>query len=628
MKKYLPYILISIAVLAPSLVFAGWLNSPVDELLAFLGNMALGVCSWVLFVAAKVFDYAIAISINNSALTAPGSLVDTGWTISRDLANIFFIFILVYIGIATILRIGGYGAKELLVKLILIAIFVNFSLIIAQTIVNATDLLANQFYNAIQTPETTTIKTTAGKTTKVNSISAVFAQGLKPQTIYSVEKTEFGKSGERKTTARQIVIISVFGCVITLIAAFVLFAGGIIFVIRSITLQLLMVLAPLAFIAMILPKTNQYAKEWWTHLLNQSILAPAFLFMFYLTAKIINDGFYKNLLDTKESTFAGIFLSADSSPHIALIIQFITLIILLLGTLTVARKIGGVSAGMGINFATWTRKKAQGYAGRISRRAAGEVVSRYVPPEGRVAAQLRKIPFAAKATANITAANRAKISKIKKGYEKYTAPELKNMMATTTVGFNRAAITQRLAELKDLKPDGKGLTRERIDAGKTTMERYGIDSSPVKGLLWQYAKTDKERKQAIGGASKDTIESIFKAYNKEPKTGKDRAYVKYFTKEMLKEMHRNFKGGQLKTVYDQGGKAAETFFESLSDLGESTSDIAERLQSEEYGNKSFASWMNSPAAQNLSTYGIKSAKKEKKKNETPKRPIGPAATPV
>ncbi len=617
MKKYLTYILITIAVLTPKLAFAGildWIINPVDNSLALVGNIALTICSWVLYVAAMIFDYAIAFSINNSALTTAGSLVDTGWIITRDLANLFFIFILVYIGIATILKIGGYGIKELLAKTVIIALLVNFSLVITQTIINASDLLANEFYSAIQSPDKTTITTTNGDTTTVSNISAVFAQGLKPQTVYEIEKTEFGKSGDPKTTARQIIIISVFGCALTLVSAFVLFAGGLIFIIRSITLQLLMVLAPLAFIAMILPATKKYATEWWTALFKQSFLAPAFLFMFYLTAKIINDGFYQKLLNTEESTFAGIFLANDSSPHIALIIQFITLIILMLGILTVAQKMGGAGAETAIKWATAGKNKLQGYAGKITGRVAGEAVARAVPPEGRVATVLRKVPLASKGVASVTAANRAKVAELKKGYDKYTAPELKNMLGATTIGFNRAAIMQRLAELKDLKPDGKGLTRERIDAGKATMERYGIETKDTKGLLWQYAQTEKERKKAISTAPKGTIEEIAKAYNKEPKEGKDREYAEYFTKELLKEMRKNFKGGHIKTIYDEGGAAAETFFESLTELGETTKEIANNLQAAPYGNKAFASWMNSPAAQNLTSYGIKP---KKKKEATP-----------
>jgi len=52
------------------------------------------------------------------------SIVTIGWTITRDLANYCFLFlILLVIAIATILRVETYGMKALLPKLIIAALF-------------------------------------------------------------------------------------------------------------------------------------------------------------------------------------------------------------------------------------------------------------------------------------------------------------------------------------------------------------------------------------------------------------------------------------------------------------------------------------------------------------------------
>src|SRR4051812_42198892 len=49
------------------------------------------------------------------------------------------------IGLATLFRIEGYNYKQLLVKVILAALFVNFSLVIAQAVLGIADTLQNQF---------------------------------------------------------------------------------------------------------------------------------------------------------------------------------------------------------------------------------------------------------------------------------------------------------------------------------------------------------------------------------------------------------------------------------------------------------------------------------------------------
>jgi hypothetical protein len=49
-----------------------------------------------------------------------------GWVITRDIANMFFIVILLVIAFATILQIEQYNYKKWLPKLILMAILINF----------------------------------------------------------------------------------------------------------------------------------------------------------------------------------------------------------------------------------------------------------------------------------------------------------------------------------------------------------------------------------------------------------------------------------------------------------------------------------------------------------------------
>ncbi|GAF67718.1 unnamed protein product, partial [marine sediment metagenome] len=71
--------------------------------------------------------------------------VNVGWTLTRDLANMGFILILVAIGLGTALRIGEYTAKKTLPLLIIIALLINFTPVVCGLIIDATNIAMNFF---------------------------------------------------------------------------------------------------------------------------------------------------------------------------------------------------------------------------------------------------------------------------------------------------------------------------------------------------------------------------------------------------------------------------------------------------------------------------------------------------
>ena len=75
--------------------------------------------------------------------------VNTGWPIVRDLANMIIVLGFVVIGIATALRIREYEAKQLLAKLIVIALLVNFSLLLCGIIIDGTNIVMTSFFNLV-----------------------------------------------------------------------------------------------------------------------------------------------------------------------------------------------------------------------------------------------------------------------------------------------------------------------------------------------------------------------------------------------------------------------------------------------------------------------------------------------
>ena len=110
---------------------------------------------YLVYFAGTLFDTAIVFSISGQAMdTSANSMIAVGWTTIRDLINLFFIFILLYAAISTILQYGDYQLKNVLAKIIIAALLINFSLMIGKMVIDASHILAWEFYNRIDVNDT------------------------------------------------------------------------------------------------------------------------------------------------------------------------------------------------------------------------------------------------------------------------------------------------------------------------------------------------------------------------------------------------------------------------------------------------------------------------------------------
>src|SRR3989338_10332449 len=164
------------------------------QILQFINNMLVLLVGLV----ARLLDSAFLMSLAGlSGIDA----ITIGWGITRDVANIFFIFILLIIAIDTILRLESYGAKQLLPKLIIVALLINFSLVIAFTVVDASNILALAFIKEIGNPSISTNIATVlqlGKITNTETLSSTKHTPIDPKKAISA-----GMETVIKTQANQ-----------------------------------------------------------------------------------------------------------------------------------------------------------------------------------------------------------------------------------------------------------------------------------------------------------------------------------------------------------------------------------------------------------------------------------------
>ncbi len=193
------------------------------------------------------------------SLTNPANnkIIETGWTLIRDFANIGFILGLVYIGLATALGIVGFQTKKIFGWLLLMALVINFTPLICGIIVDASNLVGKFFMEGM-----------ANWSTLIDVFSihggALMRMLLGPPSIQSI-----------------LIFLSLiaFG----FIAGFTLLIFAFLLLVRIVAIQILVILSPLAFLARIFPKTKSYFDTWWNQFLQWSFIGAIGGFFLYLS---------------------------------------------------------------------------------------------------------------------------------------------------------------------------------------------------------------------------------------------------------------------------------------------------------------------------------------------------------
>src|SRR3989344_5568912 len=161
-------------------------------LLAFSGiTYLIGVATaFLLRFASFLVDFAI--DLQDKILT--NELIEFGWTVVRDIANLGFVLVIIVIAFAVILRFREYGTQKLLFRLIAAAILVNFSLTIAGVFIDFTQVITNFFWSRIS---------------EQTAIGSSLMTALNPQKLFASTKTPSGLGEFVKILTGDVVAIIV-----------------------------------------------------------------------------------------------------------------------------------------------------------------------------------------------------------------------------------------------------------------------------------------------------------------------------------------------------------------------------------------------------------------------------------
>mgnify|MGYP000939420945 CR=1 FL=1 len=260
-----------ISIVSVTLVFAaidfttvfGWVGR-------ILASILLELAKLCIFLAIFFLRFFITLASYNNYIDV--SVVRLGWVMVRDVANMFFIVGLLVIAFATILGLEGYEWKRGLVKIVLMAILINFSNLIAQLVIDVAHIFTITFLNPVSA-------TAGGNLINLFQFDKIL--GL-------VSGDALGTTPENASLA--LFAASVMSFLFALLAAVTIGAYLVTMIARIVVLWALIILSPLAFMLYALPKGEDYAREWWSEFTKHVIVAPIMVFFLWLAFATFGTG--------------------------------------------------------------------------------------------------------------------------------------------------------------------------------------------------------------------------------------------------------------------------------------------------------------------------------------------------
>jgi hypothetical protein len=238
--------------------------------------------------------------------------VSIGWVAVRDMVNAFFILILIIISFGTILKIQSYHYKQLLPKLLIAAILVNFSKLICGVLIDLAQVVMMTFTAAVHQMSINGI----AKALRLDQIAALpgFSD---PHTAADVPFNFLA-----------LVAASLTGVVFMAFIVLTVAIYTVVLIVRIIALWILVITSPLAYLFGLLPFTQRFSNDWWTQFMNYVLLGPLLAFFLWLSLVTLNSPAFMGEAATGTTrggyfTFSAMFTSNNFKAYIVGILMLL-----------------------------------------------------------------------------------------------------------------------------------------------------------------------------------------------------------------------------------------------------------------------------------------------------------------
>ncbi|MBQ3445240.1 MFS transporter [Candidatus Saccharibacteria bacterium] len=240
---------------------------------------SLGALGWLVCPATGkvseavdfLYDKIEEVLVINPATMEDGQPIYEIWKYMRGVTNILFIIFLLVMVYSQLTGAGinNYGLKKTLPKLIVGAILVNLSFVICSLAVDASNIIGESLRGLFETIETNTLATTTVSGAAHVSMAEMYA-ALSGGTGLAI--------GAGVVAFEAGAIWMLIPTVLGAIAAVVI--GLITIALRQAVVAILIMIAPLAVMAYILPNTEKWFRQWKDLLFRMLVFYPMFSLLF------------------------------------------------------------------------------------------------------------------------------------------------------------------------------------------------------------------------------------------------------------------------------------------------------------------------------------------------------------
>ncbi|MFA5947096.1 MAG: hypothetical protein WC813_03665 [Patescibacteria group bacterium] len=348
-----------------------------------LGNMIITTLTWILNYIVLGLGKLILLLIEviivpilnyNSFSTSP--IIGLGWSLVRDVMNMFVIVALIFIAIFTI--VGNHRAhwEQQLPQLFIAVVLMNFSRTICGLLIDISQVIMFTFVNAL-------LDIAAGNFTQMFQLNDF---GKMQEAAIQASIT----SGEGITPFSQFIAaflqIPLYGSI-----AAILFLLALAFLYRIVLLWILVILSPMAFflggIKGIFHGAEQSAGQWWGKFTGALMMGPILTFFLWLALAASSSGSISASEGFTPAPAGDTYFSVaalDSSHITSLLLALILLTVGMQVAGEQASKVGGLASqvineGMGrkvvggaLTMPFTAARRAGGYVG-------SEIDTRYAP---------------------------------------------------------------------------------------------------------------------------------------------------------------------------------------------------------------------------------------------------------
>lgn len=331
-------------VAVPDLAFKA-INSVMAGIIGTFNEFLYALFS--VFIAPSL-EALLSIKTYKDGFAAP---IFPAWKVLRNLSNILFILAILGIGLSTLFRVGGWKAKDMLVNLIIGAILINFSLVIAQLVLGVADTLQAQFMPA-----------DSGAIRYLGAELMIKGKGLSIINSANPENHLLNQNWPSDINFGS------FDATVKLLIGFVLTFGSFIafgalwffILIRTLFLWVFLLASPLAYAGMAMPLTRKSTtSRWWSGFIGYAFMTPVVAFMINLTALIAKN--QKNVIYDLSNDQFGFISQSFKTVMYAIMSQVIVIGFLF----------------MAIKAASWMKLESGEYVKKVSDKGWGYAQNPY-----------------------------------------------------------------------------------------------------------------------------------------------------------------------------------------------------------------------------------------------------------